>query len=63
MMPPASLARLRFAMSNRAATAITDTPHVRVHLIVNNLQDGAAAALCMKRPTSIGHPAHVNSAR
>jgi hypothetical protein len=50
-------------MSNRAATAITDTPHVRVHLIVNNLQDGAAAALCMKRPTAIGHPAHVNSAR
>src|SRR5260370_35617547 len=57
MMPPASLARLRFAMSNRAAIAITDTPHLRVHLIVNNMQDGAAAALRMKRPTAIGHPA------
>src|SRR5258708_21658620 len=50
MMPPASLARLRFSMSNRAAIAITDPPHLRQRLIVNNMHHVHAAALPLQSP-------------
>src|SRR5258708_25478604 len=56
IMPPPSLARLRVASSNRAAIAVTDTPHLLVHLIVDNMQDAAPSGVRVKRPTAVGRP-------